>query len=84
VHSQQGWESFNNLLKLFYLRRTQRGGATNQGKGPKERLKPLAKWMQRRYLYAWGVGVEDALKYFEDKNRSELYEESDDEDFDLF
>jgi hypothetical protein len=26
-HSQQGWEKFNALLKMFYFCRTQRGGA---------------------------------------------------------
>ena len=51
VHSQQGLEAFNNLVKLFYLQRTQRGGASGQGKGVKDRLKPLGRWMQNRYLW---------------------------------
>jgi hypothetical protein len=90
VHSQQGWEAFNNLLKLYYLRRTQRGGVSNKGKGPKDRLKPLAKWMQRKYLYCWGVTVDDAQKYLEEKdmekNISELMADSEDDedDFNLF
>ena len=27
-HSQQGWEAFNSLLKIFYFQRTSHGGAT--------------------------------------------------------
>ncbi|KAL7558337.1 hypothetical protein ACA910_000137 [Epithemia clementina (nom. ined.)] len=34
-HSQQGWEAFNNLIKVFYYCRTQRGGAAGKsGKNP--------------------------------------------------
>jgi hypothetical protein len=54
-HSQQGWEAFNSLLKSVYYRRTPRGG----GKGLKSKLKPLARWLQRRMLWLCGVSGEN-------------------------
>jgi hypothetical protein len=56
-HSQQGWEAFNSLLKSVYYRRTPRGG----GRGLKSKLKPLARWLQRRMLWLCGVSG-DTLK----------------------
>ena len=53
-YSQQGWEALNSLLKTFYYRRTQRGGATNNGRGDKTKLLPIAKWLQRRLLWQCG------------------------------
>jgi hypothetical protein len=50
-HSQQGWEAFNSLLKTFYFRRTQRGGASNAGRGAKSRLLPIGRWLQRRVIW---------------------------------
>jgi hypothetical protein len=78
VHSQQGWEAFNNLLKIFYLRRTQRGGATNQGKGPKDRIKPIGRWLQRRYLWTWGVTFKDAVDYLKLKALNEELNQDED------
>jgi hypothetical protein len=53
-YSQQGWEALNSLLKTFYYRRTQRGGASNNGRGDKTKLLPIAKWLQRRLLWQCG------------------------------
>ena len=55
-HSQQGWENLNHLLKTFLFRRTQRGGG---GKGKKDRLLPVARWQQRRLLFACGYTLND-------------------------
>ena len=55
VHSQQGWEAFNSLLKTFFFRRTGRGG----GRGLKSKLKPIARWLQRRLLWLCGMTGED-------------------------
>jgi hypothetical protein len=63
-HSQQSWEAFNSLLKTFYFRRTGRGGAANQGKGPKSKLKPVARWIQRRMLWMCNVSYDVMLEYY--------------------
>eukprot|EP00978_Attheya_sp_CCMP212_P016287 scaffold42532_cov35-Attheya_sp.AAC.1 len=46
-HSQQGWEALNNLIKLFWFRRTGRGGATGRGEGKKSKLASVAKWIKQ-------------------------------------
>jgi len=53
-HSQQGWEAFNSLIKTFFFRRTGRGGAGNKGRGPKSRLRPIARWLSRRVVWMCG------------------------------
>ena len=50
-HSQQGWEAFNSAFKTYYFNRTQRGGAVSQGNGERSRLKPMARWLQRRMVF---------------------------------
>jgi hypothetical protein len=55
-HSQQGWEAFNALLKSFFFRRTGRGGGRG---GAKSKLKPLARWLQRRVLWLCGLTQEE-------------------------
>ena len=57
-HSQQGWENLNHLLKTFFFRRTARGGAGNQGQAEKNRIKPVARWLQRRLIFACGYTYE--------------------------
>ncbi len=53
IHSQQGWEAFNSFLKVFYFRRTSRGG----GKGSQgNRIRQLARWLARRLV--WNSGME--------------------------
>jgi hypothetical protein len=66
-HSQQGWEALNKLIKTFYYRRTQRGGASNQGKGSKSKLLPIARWLQRRAIWLAGYN-EDSIQTFLDDN----------------
>ena len=55
IHSQQGWESLNNMMKIFFFRRTGRGG----GKYTKSKLKPLARWLQRRLIWLCGYNSID-------------------------
>ena len=49
VFSNQGWENFNQLLKQVYFRRTGRGGGRHNS--AKARLLPLARWLQRRFVW---------------------------------
>ena len=50
VHSQKWWEALNSLIKSVYFRRTNRGG----GKGLKSKLYSVARWCQRKMLWASG------------------------------
>ena len=67
-HSQQGWEALNKLIKTFYYRRTQRGGASNQGKGKKSKLLPIARWLQRRAIWLVGYNEDSITTFLEDNN----------------
>ncbi|KAL7567339.1 hypothetical protein ACA910_015711 [Epithemia clementina (nom. ined.)] len=49
IHSLFSAE-FNNLIKVFYYRRTQRGGAARK-LGKKSRLLPIALWLQRQMVW---------------------------------
>jgi hypothetical protein len=62
-HSQQGWEAFNSLLKVFFFRRTQWGGSISGGKGTKRRLIPIAKWLQRRIVWLCGHSGNTILEW---------------------
>jgi hypothetical protein len=55
IHSQQGWENLNLQAKLYYFRRTTRGG----GRGSKNRAEPLARWLLRRLVWMSGASWED-------------------------
>jgi hypothetical protein len=57
VHSQQGWENLNLQAKLYYFRRTTRGG----GRGSKNRAEPIARWLLRRLVWMSGVSWEDIV-----------------------
>ena len=72
-HSQQGWEAFNSLLKTFYFWRTQRGGYSRST--TKSRLKPLARWLQRRMVWMEGTTYSEML----DHARSESIVDHDDQ-----
>jgi len=74
-HSQQGWENLNHLLKTFFFRCTARGGAGNAGLGSKNRLLPIAKWLQRRLVFSCGFQHEDILKYISNKNSQHVDEQ---------
>jgi hypothetical protein len=67
-HSQQGWEALNKLIKTFYYRRTQRGGASNQGKGRKSKLLPIARWLQRRAIWLVGYNEDSITTFLEDND----------------
>jgi hypothetical protein len=54
THSQQGWENMNFAIKRYWFRCTNRGG----GKGRGNRLQPMARWVQRRFV--WMMGYEYA------------------------
>ncbi|MCU0238854.1 MAG: hypothetical protein MUC29_05375 [Pyrinomonadaceae bacterium] len=51
IHSQQGWEAFNSFVKVYYFRRTTRGGGRSSDSN---RIRPLAKWLARRLI--WNAG----------------------------
>ena len=61
-HSQQGWEAFNSLIKTFFFRRTGCGGAGNKGRGPKSRLRPIARWLSRRVIWMCGYHYHDIVQ----------------------
>lgn len=61
-HSQQGWESLNSMVKVFFFRRTQRGGKGSGGNGKKSKLLPLARWLSRRTVWALGVDWDDIVE----------------------
>ena len=70
-HSQQGWESLNNLIKSFWFRRTGRGGATGRGKGKRSKLASVAKWLQRRMMWMGGWTEESVLARWEILQKAE-------------
>jgi hypothetical protein len=41
VHSQQGWENMNSMMKVYLFRRTMRGGGSGNG----SKIEPLAQWL---------------------------------------
>ena len=58
THSQQGWENLNFAVKRHWFRCTNRGG----GKGGGNRLEPLARWLQRRFVWMMGYNYEQILE----------------------
>jgi hypothetical protein len=72
LHSQQGWESLNNLVKIFFFRRTGRGG----GKYGKSKLKPLARWLQRRLIWLCGYTWEEMLAFHESEEARKTAEKA--------
>jgi len=63
MHSQQGWEALNALLKVFYFRRTMRGG----GKCNKSRLVPIAEWFARRMVWFAGYEYDYMVEYLKER-----------------
>jgi hypothetical protein len=55
VHSQQGWENLNHVVKKFDFRRTNQGG----GRGDGNRLRPVARWLARRLVWMTGKTFEE-------------------------
>lgn len=72
VHSQQGWEAFNSLLKTFYFRRTQRGGTSNHGLGSKSKIVPIARWMARRVMWMCGISFAEMEQHLSNEDVSVL------------
>ena len=61
IHSQQGWEAFNSFLKVFYFRRTSRGG----GRGSQHnRIRQLARWSARRVIWNSGLSYDEILAMY--------------------
>jgi len=60
--SQQGWEHFNSLLKVFFFRWTAHGGHIGWSKAKethvvaKNKLRPIGLWLQRRMLWLCCIG----------------------------
>ena len=60
-YSQQGWEALNALIKLFFFRRSNKGGNNSGGaNGLKSKLLPIAKLIQRRFFWICDL-VPDSL-----------------------
>jgi len=57
THSQQGWENMNFAIKRYWFRCTNRGG----GKGGGNHLEPMARWLQRRFIWMMGYEYEHML-----------------------
>lgn len=53
-YSQQGWESMNSLIKTFFYRRTQRGGHGGKNDERNSKMKPIARWLQRKLYFLSG------------------------------
>jgi hypothetical protein len=53
-YSQQGWESYNSLIKSVYYRRTQRGGNGGNKDETNSRVVPLGRWLQRKMFFLSG------------------------------
>ena len=81
-HSQQGWEALNSMLKVFFFRRTTRGG----GNGDGSRVREIARWLARRMIWLTKVDYKSVVKFNRnnvmDTVVEENNEESDDDDFD--
>ena len=52
---QQGWESLNHQIKIFYFSRTQRGGHTAGLPQECSKIKPIGLWLQRKLLWLSGI-----------------------------
>ena len=61
-YSQQGWEALNALIKLFFFRRTNKGGKHSGGEmtNLKSKLVPIGRLFQRRLLWVCNL-VPDEL-----------------------
>ena len=64
-YSQQGWEALNALIKLFFFRRTNKGGHNSGGDvtNLKSKLVPIGRLVQRRMLWVCNLVPEN---FFED------------------
>ena len=83
-YSQQGWEALNALIRLFFFRRTNKGGK-NSGDNMtnmKSKLVPIGRLIQRRMLWVCNL-VPDALwddDFVMPEARSTQFDKEDDVD----
>ena len=70
-HSQQGWESFNSLVKSFFFRRTGHGGGINRS-----RLRSIGRWLQRRAIWMCGYNEFSIKAFLETIDAGEQQEEN--------
>jgi hypothetical protein len=88
-----GWEHLNSLIKVFYFRRTQRGGSKTAGRQIGSRIVPIALCFLRRAMWASGVPYEVMEEEVKARERldnqdeplgwaSQLHEDHDEEDDD--
>ena len=61
-HSQQGWEALNGAIKIFFFRRTNRGGHAGKH-GRKSKLKAISRWLQRRLTFMCGFNEDHIANY---------------------
>ena len=64
-YSQQGWESLNATIKALFFKWTQRGGHGGKNSEATSKIKPIARWVQRRLLWISG----DYKQYFNSDGR---------------
>jgi hypothetical protein len=84
--SQQGWEHFNSLLKVFFFRRTAHGGHGGWSKTrdlatiTENKLRPIGLWLQRQMLWICGIGD----SYFTNSNApADISNENGNDDYDI-
>lgn len=53
-YSQQGWEGLNSTIKWYYFKRTQRGGYGGKHGEKNSKMKPIARWLQRKVYFLSG------------------------------
>jgi hypothetical protein len=69
-YSQQSHEAANAMMTSFFFCRSQLGGFTSVGQ-ENSKLRPLARWFQRRLIWMCGLGT----KVFDKKcDEKEIYE----------
>ena len=57
-YSQQGWEALNNVIKLVFHRRTQKGGSQGCSKLSSSKVKGIGMWLQRLILWRAGFNFD--------------------------
>jgi hypothetical protein len=76
-HSQQGWEALNSMLKVFFFRRTTRGG----GRGDGSKVRQIARWLARRMIWLTKIdynSIVDSNNKSEEQMETILEEKEDD------
>ena len=83
-YSQQDWEALNALIKLFFFRRTNKGGNNSGGvlSNLKSKLIPIGRLCQRRMLWVCNMVPDDLFKidYIVPTHTNDVYNDLDMED----